>query len=345
MNKDNVIKSYGKDDGKNPYIVRVSQGIQDIIIDAKKNKVSIHTIRIIVSILAKIKHDQLEKPHQLDLFYNEFLKEADSLIKFTVSYTTLLPENYTSIKPLKDSFDFLVNYENEYHEIVNGNGQNMEIGGGIVIGKPNWNHSRKTVTFHMNSYWYHAFLNINPSFNTHLLSIFFKTSSVNSAVFYSWLTTLPTGASQPSLNWFNNKFATNYKSYSDLDRYLLKNLKSDIDKWGDISFGYSKDTKNKNRVNVRRFDKGLPELKENKKQDIEYSKIKYKMTYLKGKHGLNKEQVVMLRTVFQKYGYEKMNRLFTLNKKSWTEEVKGDELVKRFTAAYTAYLKKIGNSF
>ena len=340
--KDLVKKNYLNEDRQNPNIIRVSRTIENIIKNAKKDEISIHTIRIIVSIVAKIKHDQLTKPKQLNLFNDTFLKDSDSLVKFVFNYPDLLPENYSSIKPLKDSFEFLIDYQNTYHKIINENGEDMEIGGGIVIGKPNFNHKKKTVSFHMNSYWYHAFLNISSSnFNRNLLSIYFKTSSVNTAVFYSWLNTLPEeGGSQPSIKWFNEKFKTTYESYSDIDRYLLRNIKKDMDKWGDISFGYNKDLKNKNLINIQRFDKSLPQRPENSHKDVDYSKIKYKITYLQDKHGLSKEQGIMLKSVFIKYGYDIIDKLFKMNKKSWTKEVKGDEFIKRFTLTYQAFLKK-----
>ena len=342
--KENIKEEIGHQARKSyPASIRVPKELQNLVLNAKKEKLTIHTIRIVVCILARIKFRQIDRPEQLSLFSDQFFTEADSLVKFTFKYKDFLPDNYTNIKPIKEAFRFLENYQNEYHQIINKKGEKLEVGGGLIMGKPTFNTTKKEVIFHMNSYWYDKFLNLSENFNEHLLNLFFNTGKLNTKIMYSYLTTLPDKGTKAHIDTLNKKFGTRYGSYSEFTRSLLNGIKLELDKVADISFNITKSESNKQVMVVTPYLTNNEPKTNARPKDLEYSRIKRKVIYLKGKHDLDDVQAAMLKTVFRKHGFDNINYVISKNKKSWSKNVKGEDFMNLFTAAYTGFLKVFSN--
>ena len=324
---------------KAPRLVRLPTKLQEIVLNAKKENINIHAIRIIVRILSKIKFRQIRSQEQLDLFNETYFEQGDSLVQMTFDYNDFLPDNYTSIEPVKDALKFLENYGNKEHKFKNKKGHELLIKGGLLLGGYTFNMELKTVTIYMNAYWYYLFLDIvTHHFNEHLFYLFFKTQKINTLILYSYLTTLPEKGTKASLDTLNAKFGTKYDRFSEMDRSLLKSIKLELDKDADISFNYSKDLSNKRNVHIVPYYTNNETKKLNLK-DLEYGRIKRKVAYLKKKHGLTNTQAELIKSAFKSQGFDKMNYLVSKNKKTWTKNLTGEDFVNVFRTHYSNFIK------
>jgi len=318
-----------------PGIIKIPTELQALILNSKKknNKFSIHVLRIFVRVLSVIKKNQVKNPDQLQLFSELFLMEANSTVQFEFKYKDFCPKGYTNINPIKDALAFLKNYEdNKWNKIKNHKGEELEILGGLIV-NPVINKSSDNVTFQMNAFWYDKFLNISKHYNPALMEFFFLTNSINSIVFYNYLTTLKPEGTAMKLETFNEKFSTNYKSISEVQRSYLLPIKKELDELSDISFNYSKSLKNKKLLTIQQYLTNNESSSLNSKE-LDQSKIKRKLYYLRSKHNLNENQLYMLKLSFNKHGYNFLNGMLLKRKKEFPSSLKGEDFIDKFTNYY-----------
>lgn len=332
-----VKKEYSYKEKSDP-VVKIPKDIQALMIGAKKENFNIHILRIFGKILSRIKLNQIYTDNQYTLFSDDFFHDDNSLVRFNFKYRDFLPQGYTNVEPIKEALLSLKKYKDDvWNTVKNRKGEEINFVGGLIFNLY-INKTKKHVTFDMNAYWYYKFLNIADEYNPGLLSLFYKTNSLNTIVFYNYITTLKPKGTTTKLETLNERFGTNYKTYSELSRSFLQRIKNELDKKGDWSFNYSKNDRNSKLIDIVPYQPNNEQEELSPKQASD-SRIKRKVYYLQQKHDLSKMNVVVLKSVFKKYGYDIMNKVLTDNKKVLNGKLKGEEFISTYTNFYMAYLK------
>ena len=323
---------------KSDVVVKIPKDIQALMIGAKKENFNIHILRIFGKILSRIKMNQIYTENQYTLFSDDFLDDENSLVRFNFKYRDFLPTGYTNVEPIKDALLSLKKYKDDvWHSVNNRKGEEVNFVGGLIFNLA-INKTKKHVSFDMNAYWYYKFLNIANDYNPSVLSLFYKTNSLNTIVFYNYIRSLKRKGTSLKIETFNERFGTNYTTYSEISRSFLGRIKTELDKKGDWSFNFSKNTKNTKLIDIVPYPTNVEDKKLTTKQ-LTDSRIKRKVYYLQDKHELSKLNVVMLKSIFKKHGYDLMNKVLTDNKKVINSSLKGEEFMSSYINLYQAYIK------
>lgn len=336
-----------------PEVGNLPSQLQGLFMNAKAQKWNIHVNRILFVLLLNVKSNQTQNKSQLDLFdedWYDVTKDTLSSKQMNFFYKDFLPDNYNNYEGVKEGLQMLLNYRGKNEFTVGNTGRTIKVHGGIISDYIEDNYTGG-VKLTMNAYWYKKFLDIS-NFNPFIKDAIFKLSSVTGQMMYVFLKSLkhisndsaveyskvfgqvldrPKGT-QMKLETINEKFLTNYKSWSKCKEKMLDPIRSDLNSHSEISFNY-KIAKNKCYIITYSTKHSVPTL-----YDSEVLKTKKAIYYRKREGNLDEVSTIMLFEIYVKYGYGIIYSATT--RKPVLKGLKGQKLVEEIHKLVISYIEK-----
>lgn len=299
-----------------------------------KNKdagMSIHALRVMGVILARLRQEQLRTKNEITLFENEWLTNEDDaenlMMKFFIK--DFLPEGSRNNSVVMQALDDLaitrkVKYKNEKEEdiILTDN----------VLGY-SYNSKKRGVHIKMRGYWLKFFIDLSKYSNEFPVSILFKLYSQNSISFYFWLKTVPIDSTpQLTVENINSKFRTSHDYISRIEEKLLKPLKEEFDRVSDLSFSY---TVKNNKVHITPYETkhAVPDVYSQE----DYS-LRKALLYKKKKYALSETECSFLEDMYIRYSYSVVHSSSV--RKSKLVKLKGKEYIEALSGLIKVYMEQ-----
>ncbi|POS00936.1 hypothetical protein Q361_11740 [Flavobacterium croceum DSM 17960] len=302
---------------KNGYS-RVPRNILDFLLDAKKQGLTIHSLRIVLIMLARVQENQITTERQLDLFekdldlferdFTDTTKHTNYTVQFNFLWKDLLPENSRNYSSALKGLQELLNYRG-VHDFENDKGEKIKLFSSIISDLL-INEGKRGVKFTMNILWYKMFLLLrkNNKFNANNFSnkIIFKYNHINCYVWYFYLKALGTNNdSSLFLDTFNDIFSTNYKNWSKCKEKFLTPYKELFDEVSDVSFNFWIEG---DKLKIHSYSTSEPEAIPVYENPNITTTIKRTLKYQKKKYKLSDIEFQMLEVMYKTYGYERISK-------------------------------------
>src|SRR5690554_2335804 len=266
-----------------------------------KESMPIEANRIIINILNTLRNRQFQYgvsdvSFQLDLFKKTYLEDDESYAKIVMRTADVSKSR--NLEATKRGLQFLVNFKQEWHTVKffnsKGDIEKKQFYGGLIIDPTIYNGK---ISFYINPFWFKKIV-VLANYNYVLYSLAYSVKSHKQFVFALWINTLKENGTKVTLEHMNRTWGVNYKDLRSLKKDFLDPIKKVLDKSSSFSFNSSVSG---NYIGIIRY-----ELKSIGSEATESNSIKsqddqfklYKLSYIKKRHYLTKEELNHLQKIF-----------------------------------------------
>lgn len=223
---------------KNPDRIRLGNHFVDDFIfeDHEAADIPINALRVIFNIISIISSEQFrpeDRPKQLSLFDEEFETENNIFASMKIRNSKISPSG--SSKQVVDAYEFLARFKMSWYRSINYKGREIKTFGGL-ISTPTYD-QRGYTTFLISSYWLKKLMVI-PEYNYVLYNLVYNIRNNKHIILAIWLAKLPENGTVLKLSTLNKKFGLNYRTANDLCFKFLKQARSNLNQYNNLSFNF-----------------------------------------------------------------------------------------------------------
>lgn len=267
--------------------------VDDFIFDDHQAaEIPINALRVIFNIISILSSEQFrpeDRPKQLSLFDQEFETQNNTFASMRIKNNKISPSGST--RQVIEAYEFLAKFKMGWYKSVNSKGKEIRTFGGL-ISTPSYD-QRGYTSFLISSYWLKKLIVI-PQYNYVLYNLVYNIKNNKHIIFAIWLSKLPENGTVLKLVTLNEKFGLNYKTANDFCFKFLKPVRSNLDRYSNISFNYRYISDN---IFIHPYlTKNIAGENTSPNADIHF-KITYRLGYFKKKYKLNEQE--MLRFSYQ----------------------------------------------
>ena len=287
--------------------------VDDFIFDDHQiADIPINALRVIFNIISIISNEQFrpeDRPKQLSLFDEEFETDNNIFASMKIRNSKISPSGST--KQVIEAYEFLAKFKMGWYKSVNSKGKEIRTFGGL-ISTPSYD-KRGFTSFLISSYWLKKLIVI-PEYNYILYNLVYNIKNNKHILFGIWLSKIPESGTSLKLSTLNKKFGLSYKSANDFCFKFLKPVRTNLDRFSDVSFHYKYQ---KDIVFI------IPYLTENimdltaLSQPKEHLEITYRLNYFKRKYQITQEEYSLF-----SYQYRNVAQTRDLIEKSYQNFIK-----------------------
>jgi len=278
-----------------------------------------------------------ENQTKLDLWNQEFCSGEGIEIYLRYNIKSFLKNR--DKRAMKKSLKFIKDFKNEEYSFLNSKGEKITTSGGLI---KDWYFGEKSGNFEISisQYWANKIVALEV-YNEFIMSLLNTLSNNKQVFFVTWLLELKGGVGQALYMTLQERYRVNYPSRYEFCRSFLLPIKTKLDKQDKgISFNYTADDKNKNKINfvvyplkpISEIDvktskfKNLDAKNINDYKKVNSKMIAYKAIYYKRRHNLSLEDVKFIKELMQKDYYKFDDNYKSFVKKCRENKVKASDI-------------------
>ncbi|KFC20747.1 hypothetical protein [Chryseobacterium sp. FH1] len=284
-----VRKTFEDKSEKDPDRIRLGNHFVDDFIfeDHEAADIPINALRVIFNIISIISSEQFrpeDRPIQLSLFDEEFETDNNIFASMKIRNSKISPSG--SSKQVVDAYEFLARFKMGWYRSVNSIGKEIRTFGGL-ISTPTYD-QRGYTTFLISSYWLKKLMVI-PEYNYVLYNLVYNIRNNKHIIFAIWLSKLPESGTVVKRSTLNKKFGLNYRTSNDLCFKFLKQARSSLDRYNNLSFTfrYKRDL-----IYIVPYQTKTLNEKDLSSSNRERLEITRRLRYFRKRYGLQESQMV-----------------------------------------------------